>query len=1078
MRRSHRATVAVAAAGAIALTGLIAPPAMAAEVPTELLISEVVEGSGNNKAVELYNPTASAVDLSGYSVKLYFNGAAASALSIPLTGTVAAQDAFVLVNGAAGDALKAFGDQITAGSWFNGDDVIALFKGDTPVDFFGQVAVDPGTEWGSGATGGSDATLRRQADVCVGDADGSDPFDPAEEWDGFPIDTFDGLGAHTANCGGEPPAPDVVINEFSADTVTATDVEYVELLASPVTTDLAGYRVLEIEGDVNGTVTGTVDEVISFPAPDASGRSLATLANGALENGTVSLLLVTGTAPALGADIDANDDGVIDDGLGFSVVDAIAVSDGGSADLTYGGVTLGVSYDGLAFDPGGASRIPDGTDTDTAADWVRNDFDLAGYNGTAGTPVFKEAYNTPGAANAEVPPPPPIEAGCDLDIVTIGSVQGAGSASESDGDSLRLEGVVTADFQGATAFDGFYLQDAGDGDAATSDGIFVYYPGGPEVSVGDVVNVAGEVDEFAGLTELKAVDLEVCASGQALPAPVALTLPASVEQREALEGMYVTLPQQLTIGETFDFARFGTISLTLGRQYQPTGLYDAGSAEAVALAAKNAAESIGVDDGRGQQNPDPAIHPNGDEFTLDNTFRSGDLVTNTTGVLDYRFATWGVQATEGADFAVGNPRPEAPQVGGELKVASFNVLNYFTTLTGSDARGANDPVEFARQEAKIVSALAEIDADVFGLIEIENNGTAVKALTDALNDRVGPDVYDYSATGKIGSDVITTALIYKPESVTPVGAFQLMEERNDPRWLDDYNRPALTQTFADDAGSTFTVVVNHLKSKGSDCNDVGDPEDSDGQGNCNGVRTAAAEALADWLATDPTGQDTVGRELILGDLNSYAQEDPIQVLTGAGYTDLHAEFHGSDAYSYVFDGMLGYLDYALSGSDLLDEVTGADAWNINADEPSLIDYDMSFKQPAQDALFAPDPYRSSDHDPVIVGLDLTPPDTTAPTVDAVADPSFILAPHNTVHRVTVQVDAADDRGDVTVELTGVTHNGKPRASVTGIDDVTFDVVAANGAIYTFEYTATDAAGNTATATATVIVGMKGLKELL
>lgn len=1075
MRRSHHAAVAVTAAGAIALTGLIAPPAVAADTPTELFLSEVVEGSSNNKAVEVYNPTASPVDLTGYSIKMYFNGAAASALSVPLSGTVAAGDAFVLVNGAAGDALKALGDQITAGNWFNGDDALALFKGDTAVDFFGQVGVDPGTEWGSGATGAADGTLRRQADICTGDTNGTDAFDPAEEWDGFPIDTFGGLGSHTADCGDvPPPAAKVVINEFSADTTGATDVEYVELLADPATTDLSGYRVLEIEGDVSGTVTGTVDEVIAFPAADASGRSLATLANGALENGTVSLLLVTGTAPALGTDIDTNDDGVLDDGLGFTVVDAVAVRDAAS-DLTYGGVTLEVSYDGLAFDPGGASRIPDGTDTGTTADWVRNDFELAGYNGTPGTPVLKEAFNTPGAANAAVPPPPPIEAGCELEIVTIGSVQGSGAASPRDGDSLRLEGVVTGDFQ-VGGFDGFYIQDAGDGDAATSDGIFVYYPGAAAVSAGDIVNVAGEVDEFSGLTELKAVDLEVCATGQSLPAPVELTLPATEQQREALEGMYVTLPQRLTIGETFDFARFGTISLSVGRQYQPTALYDAGSAEAQALKAKNAAESIGVDDGRSAENPDPAIHPNGDEFTLENTFRSGDLVTGMTGVLDWRFSTWGVQPTRGAEFTEGNPRPEVPEVGGDLKVASFNVLNYFITLTGPNARGANDPVEFARQEDKIVSALAEIDADVFGLIEIENieRSDALRTLTEALNDYLGADVYDYINTGKIGSDVITTALMYKPASVTPVGDYQLMNQSEDPRWLDNRNRPGLTQTFQDADGAKFTVVVNHLKSKGSAC--TGEEEDPL-QGNCNIVRTQAAEALADWLATDPTGQGTVGRELILGDLNSYAQEDPIQVLTGAGYTDLEAKFHGAEAYSYVFDGMLGYLDYALSGSDLVDEVTGASAWNINADEPSLIDYDMTFKKPAQDALFAPDPYRSSDHDPVIVGLNLTPPDTTAPTVSAAADPSFILAPNNKVRTVTVDVDAADDRGEVTVELTGVTTNGKPRAQVTEIDDFTFEVVAANGAIYTFTYTATDAAGNTATTTATVIVGMKGLLGL-
>ncbi|MET0449905.1 MAG: ExeM/NucH family extracellular endonuclease, partial [Aeromicrobium sp.] len=871
-------------------------------------------------------------------------------------------------------AILAVADQTNGAGWFNGDDAIVLAKGSTTLDVFGQVGFDPGTEWGSGLTSTADNTLRRKADVCAGDPDGTDAFDPAVEWDGFPNDTFDGLGSHTAACGDVEPR--VVINEFSASTA-GDDVEYVELLATGVS-DLSGYAVLGVEGD--SPVLGTVDNVLTFPAPDATGRSLLNLPANTLENGTLSLLLVTGTIPAVGTDIDANDDGVIDEGLGFEVVDAIAVHDGGTNDRTYGGVTLGVAYDGLPFAPGGASRIPDGVDTDAAADWKRNDFDLAGIPGFTGTLAAGEAVNTPGAANSlTLTPEGPGEgqAGCELPAVTIGSVQGSGATTPVAGATVRVEGIVVGDFQ-TGGFNGYYVQDAGDGDPATSDGIFVYAPNGAPVDEGDVVSVAGVAEEAFGMTQVRLADVEVCAKGAQLPAATELALPATPEQREALEGMRVTLPQQLSIGESFDFARYGTISLTVGRQYQPTEVHDAGSPEAVALAAKNAAESIGVDDGRSNQNPDPAIHPNGEEFTLANLFRSGDLVTNATGVLDYRFDAWSIQPTQGADFAVGNARTPAPEVAGKLTVASFNVLNYFTTLTGSDARGANDPVEFERQEAKIVTALADIDADVFGLIEIENNGIALETLTAALNERIGSDEYDYIETGKIGTDVITTALVYKPASVTPVGAFQLMDQSKDARWLDAFNRPGLTQAFKDANGATFTVVVNHLKSKGSDCLAVGDPTDPNGQGNCNGVRTQAASALAAWLATDPTGQGA-GRELILGDLNSYAQEDPMQVLYAAGYTETVSAKRGPGSYTYVFDGMLGSLDHALAGSAILGEVKDAAVWNVNADEPSLIDYDMSFKAPAQDALYAPDAYRSSDHDPVVVGLDLKAPDTTKPT---------------------------------------------------------------------------------------------------
>ncbi|GAA1922014.1 ExeM/NucH family extracellular endonuclease [Microbacterium aoyamense] len=853
--------IAVAVVTAAALLG--AAPAHAAP-PPDLLISEVIEGSSNNKAVEIYNGTAASIDLSagGYSLSYYFNGATTAGLTIPLNGAVASGDVHVVAHGSANATILATADQTSSANWFNGDDAIVLTKGGTAIDAFGQVGFDPGTEWGTGLVSTADNTLRRQADVCAGDANASDVFDPSIEWDGFATDTFDGLGIHTTDCSDAEPPVDPPVD------------------------------------------------------------------------------------------------------------------------------------------------------------------------------------------------PPAVEAGCDLPVVTIGSIQGAGATTPVPGTTVRVEGTVVGDFQ-TGGFNGYYVQDSGDGDAATSDAVFVYAVGGAAVNPGDVVNVVGTVNEAFGQTQITLGDLEVCATGAELPAATPLTLPATAEQKEALEGMRVTLPQQLAIGETFDFARYGTISLTVGRQYQPTQLYDAGSPEAIALADENIAASLTVDDGRSNQNPDPAIHPNGDVFTLDNTFRSGDLVTNTTGVLDYRFDTWAIQPTQGADFAVGNARTGAPEVEGALKVASFNVLNYFTTLTGPDARGANNPEEFERQEAKIVTALAEIDADVFGLIEIENNGTAVAALTAALNERLGAEVYDYVETGVIGTDVITTALLYKPASVTPVGAFQLMDEAKDARWLDDFNRPGLTQAFEDASGATFAVVVNHLKSKGSDCNAVGDPTDPNGQGNCNGVRTQAASALSDWLATDPTGIGA-GRELVLGDLNSYAQEDPMQALYAAGYTDVA----DADSYTYVFDGMLGSLDHALAGAAIAGEVADAAVWNVNADEPSLIDYDTSFKQPAQDALYAPDAYRSSDHDPVVVGLDLIKPDRTKPTATVKAGSNFTVQTGSTYDLLSYKLyDAGKiDKVSINGKVKDLTNNTwsdvnflKPGTfgAVRGLNTMVVYDVAGNTNTYTF-----------------------------
>jgi predicted extracellular nuclease len=873
---SPRRLTAAVAALTLAAAGVVAFAAPAAAAPGDLLISEYVEGSSFNKAIEIYNPSAAGVDLAaaGYALKLYFNGST-TPTSIALTGTVAAGDVFVFAqqNSTAtpvDPAITAQADQTSTASLWNGDDAIALVKGDVIVDVIGQIGVDPGTEWGTGLASTADNTLRRNANVVVGDADGTNPFDPALEWTGYASNTFDGLGSH-----GSDPEPD----------------------------------------------------------------------------------------------------------------------------------------------------------------------------------------------------PDPV-ADCAATPVTIGSIQGSGAASPVQGQDVLIKGVVVGDFQ-TGGYDGYYVQDAGDGQPATSDGIFVYAPGGTAVDAGDNVSVAGAVKEQFGLTEIVAADVKVCFGGAAIPEPAPLTLPASASQREALEGMYVTLPQQLAIGETFEYGRFGTITLTNGRLDTPTAVVEPGAA-AVALAAANLDNSITLDDGRGTQNPDPAIHPDGEVFTLAHSFRSGDLVQNATGVLDYRFDAWGVQPTEGADFSVGNPRPAVPDVGGDLKISSFNVLNYFTSIdptpanSGDDSyyRGADTAEEFQRQQQKIVSALAEIDADVFGLLEIENNGTAVQALADALNAKVGAGTYVPVTTGVIGTDAIATAIIYKPASVTPVGAHLLMTSAIDPAWSDERNRPGLTQRFAStETGEEFVVSVNHLKSKGSACGES--PDLGDGQGNCSAVRTAAATALTTWLNTTVAPD---GRAIVIGDLNSYDHEDSIDAFVAGGFTDLEKQFNGEHAYSYVFDGQLGYLDYALAQPALLADVSGVSAWHINADEPSLIDYDMSFKLPAQDALWAPDPYRSSDHDPVIVGLNLTPPDTTDPTIEVTADPSTVFPPNGKMRTVEFTIDAADDSGDVTVEFTDVTATGSSKADWEQLDDDTFRVKAVKGAVYRFTWTATDAAGNTATDTVEVAVG--------
>ena len=544
---------------------------------------------------------------------------------------------------------------------------------------------------------------------------------------------------------------------------------------------------------------------------------------------------------------------------------------------------------------------------------------------------------------------------------------------------------MVGDFQ--PGLNGFFVQQDDalqDADPSTSEGIFVFDRGKFQVSAGDLVRVRGKVEEFKDLTELKSVSaVKICAQGASVT-PTALTLPINgIDAFEALEGMLVTFPQKLYIVEHFNFDRFNEIVLSNARQYQPTQLFEPGSSQRAALAQANLRGRITLDDNRIGSNSAPALHPNGGVFDLRNRFRGGDTLQNVTGVLDHAFGSYRIRPTRGAIYAAANPRPPGPgKIKGRLKVASFNLQNYFSTLDNGGlicgphenrgCRGAQDVIGFERQHDKIVSTIATMDADIVGLIEIENHPLdyAVDSLVDGLNAVARSGNWAAIGTGAIGDDAIKVALIYQSASVAPVGDFAILDSHANPAYPDRFNRPALAQTFEENAsGERLTVVVNHLKSKASACDEIGDFDARDGQGNCNQTRKAALAAEAAWLATDPTGSGDADF-LIIGDFNAYAKEDPIDSLRAAGYIDLLDDYIGASAYSYLFAAELGYLDHAFANEALRGQVNGATIWHINVDEPDIIGFDTGYGPTVGDAPYAPDPYRSSDHDPLIVGLDL------------------------------------------------------------------------------------------------------------
>ncbi|MCZ7569222.1 MAG: ExeM/NucH family extracellular endonuclease [Ardenticatenaceae bacterium] len=578
---------------------------------------------------------------------------------------------------------------------------------------------------------------------------------------------------------------------------------------------------------------------------------------------------------------------------------------------------------------------------------------------------------------------------CGDPATLIHTIQGSGTTSPINGTpDVIIEGVVVGDYQNiSTELSGFYVREEdadADANPLTSEGIFVFDNNfGVDVNAGDVVRVHGKVSEFSSLTELNNVSgVQVCSSGASVTPP-AVSLPvATLSDWERYEGMLVSFPQELTVTENFSLGRFGSVDLSgAGRLANPTNVSTPGAA-AIALQDLNNRNRIILDDANNQQNTDPTRYPAGG-LSASNTLRTGYTVNNLTGVLDQRFGPYRVQPVGPITVNVAsNPRSAAPgPVGGTVKVASFNVLNYFNGdgLSGGfpTSRGADSSFEFNHQRDKIISAMSTMNADIVGLMEIENDAppnSAIEDLVAGLNAAAGTEAYAFINTEIIGGDEIRVALIYKLVTVTPVGNYAILNSSVDPLFNDSKNRPSLAQTFARNAtGARFTVVVSHLKSKGSGCDDVGDPDTGDGQGNCNLTRKNAAIALTNWLATDPTGSGDPD-VLIIGDMNSYALEDPITAIKRAGYTNLIDSFLGAGTYSFVFQGQSGYLDHAFSSPGLTSQVAGVTEWHINADEPVVLDYNVELKSANQiNTFYDPGPYRASDHDPVIVGLDLNAP---------------------------------------------------------------------------------------------------------
>ena len=976
----------------------LAAPAATRAAPTDLFFSEYIEGSSNNKALEIYNGTGSAVDLGTgvYNVQMFFNGSASAGLTINLTGTVADGDVWVLAQSAASAPILAQADQTNGSGWFNGDDAVVLRKGTTVLDVIGQIGVDPGTEWGSGLLSTADNTIRRQETIEAGDPNGADGFNPALEWDGFANDTFGGLGSHVQT-GGEQPvvaacgsALNVLEGTSATRTVTATDADGIVMS-------------IEITG-IAGSDPGTITIGETTPAPAVGGTASADVSVGA-------------TTPV-------------------------------------GSYAVGIAATSDDADPGSCIL----------------------------TVVVQEVL-TVGEIQGQ----------------TLDTEDGRADASDLDGDTVFVRGVVTQRIRLATSSGGtnyaFFFQDsleAADGDPTTSDGIVVfigrfadllavsgsnYFP-----QVGDQVVLRGVVDEFFNLTELTSprfvveeVDRGDLAEMVEIPeANPPADLAAAHRYWERHEGMLVGVPA----GSVVTGARDVFASTFDGEVWAIRG--DSAVAQRADAHARRVfrdphpLDDVGAagsfDNGNGQR---ILLVSHGLKWNAANNqtliapARTFDTITNElVGGVYFSFGKYGVEVTEELDLAAGvDPSLNAPPVphdsAVEYATAPYNVENLYDfrddPFDGCDFAGNAGcpgvtppfnyvPADQADYEAHLDALADQIvndlhAPDILLIQEAEDQDicavvAGVLDCDDGVDDRDGkPDTlqelglaiaalggppYD-AAYDRDGADDrgIVSAFLYRSDRV------EVLEATADHPVLG-----ASPQIDYDGAALTYNADVQNPKAlnaelpAGTEVGDTCDVPDVDcvftrdpqvgyfrvwrdgigasvftdlyaisnhfssGPDSRVEQRTAQAAYNAAIVEALSAADDPV-RAVVGGDFNVFPEpDDPFappnesNQLAALYAIGLHSlweivlEEAPASAYSYVFEGQAQTLDNQFTTDALSDELHGVRYAHINADWPAAFEDDGS--------------RGASDHDPQVARYD-------AARVDALADLVSYLLDAGAIH---------------------------------------------------------------------------------
>ncbi|WP_244928689.1 ExeM/NucH family extracellular endonuclease [Nocardioides sp. W7] len=966
-RTRQRVSAALGLGLAVAGLQLVSPP-IASAASSGIVISEFYGNGGNANAVrnadfiELYNPTASPIDLAGTSVQYRSaTGAAVASGVATLSGTVQPGKTFLVrltaptANGTNLPAADLVATGVLAGGT-NGTIWIAN----------GTSAINPGT-----------ASVLNNPQV------------------------IDLVGFGTSNTYETAAATGVTDNtkSFSRTTVsTDNDNNSTDFAAgTPTPTNAAGE---------------TLPEVVPFSAADPGDKSV--FVGQAIA--PITLTAVSGTAPITWQ----------------------------TSPLPAGLTLAGNQITGTPTTVGTTEVTITATDASTPAQTDTETFSIT----VSEVPAAK----------------------------TIAEIQGDDSSSPEVGKTVVTTGVVTAIYP-AGGFNGLYLQTPGADTDGSSDAIFVY--GGPTyaniptgVALGDSIRVTGAVSEFNGLTQISPTSpsgvTEVDPLGTVTPRSIAY--PTTEATREDREGELVSPTDTFTVTNTYNLNTFAEIGLATGNAplRQPTEyVRDDDSTGLAVIKAENAERAVSLDDGSSlnymtnataKNQPLPWLSPS-------NPIRVGAEATLTDPVvLDWRNSTWKFQPTaqvtdSGADVATftntrtGNENPV--NVPGDLKIATFNVLNYFNTtgedylengaaarltvdcdfyedragnpiavdscgtvvngeITGNGVRGAATEDSFLRQQAKIVTAINRLDADIVALEEIENSiklpgegnnrDDALVALVNALNTDAGSTTWklvtsptEAVQSGAVGlQDVIRSAFIYKPQTVDPVGASDLYLDESananaatgTPAGVFANAREPLAQAFKPRGAldsQSFAVIANHFKSKGdSDPAATGDNANNADTGAFNGDRTRQAQKLAAFAEQFASARG-IEAVFLAGDFNSYTHEDPMHVLYTAGYEAIESSQGGEETYS--FSGLSGSVDHVLGNEAAMDLVVGADIWDINAAESIAFQYSR-FNYNATNFFQGDSPFAASDHNPAIVGLDLEDYGTDYSTIQLLATNDF------------------------------------------------------------------------------------------